>query len=164
RPKKRFSSATMAGLAMASAPIICSTTVPGMRRSMRKIRMVRPARVSAIEYNRTTRYRPKTRLYTRISPRSNHENLRLLQPHALEAVEERRRMLLETLHRCLREVDRVGRVEPEVRHVLEDHDLDAIVDLLALLLIHRAAAVLEEGVQLGNAPAVPVLAFGRMKR
>ncbi len=45
----------MAGLAMASAPIICSTTVPGMSRSMRKISTVSPTRVRAIEYSRTIR-------------------------------------------------------------------------------------------------------------
>ncbi len=55
RPKKRLSSATMAGLTIASAPIICSTTVPGISRSMRKISTVSPTNVSAIEYRRTTR-------------------------------------------------------------------------------------------------------------
>ena len=39
----------MAGLATASAPIICSTTVPGIRRSMRKINTVSPSRVRPIE-------------------------------------------------------------------------------------------------------------------
>jgi hypothetical protein len=48
-PKNRLSSATMAGLTTASAPIICSTTVPGIRRSMRKIRTVRPTTVRAME-------------------------------------------------------------------------------------------------------------------
>jgi hypothetical protein len=48
-PKKRLSSATMAGLTIASAPIICSTTVPGINRSMRKTSTVRPTSVSAIE-------------------------------------------------------------------------------------------------------------------
>ena len=57
RPKNRFSSATIAGLTMASAPIICSTTVPGTRRSMRKTRRDRPRSVRAIEYRRTARYR-----------------------------------------------------------------------------------------------------------
>ena len=42
RPKKRLSSATIAGLTMASAPIICSTTVPGTSRSMRKTSSDRP--------------------------------------------------------------------------------------------------------------------------
>jgi len=45
----------MAGLTTASAPIICSTTVPGIRRSMRKIRNVRPRSVRPIEYRRTSR-------------------------------------------------------------------------------------------------------------
>ena len=46
---------TMAGLTTASAPIICSTTVPGIRRSIRKTSTVSPASVTAIEYSRTTR-------------------------------------------------------------------------------------------------------------
>jgi hypothetical protein len=54
KPKNRFSSATIAGLAMASAPINCSTTVPGTRRSMRNTSTERPTKVTAIEYNRTT--------------------------------------------------------------------------------------------------------------
>ena len=49
------SSATMAGLTTASAPIICSTTVPGISRSMRKISTVSPSSVRAIEYRRTRR-------------------------------------------------------------------------------------------------------------
>ncbi len=57
RPKKALSCATMVGLAIASTPIICSTTVPGISRSMRKIKMVSPARLRAIEYSRTTIYR-----------------------------------------------------------------------------------------------------------
>jgi hypothetical protein len=39
----------MAGVAMASTPIICSTTVPGIRRSIRKTSTVSPVSVSAIE-------------------------------------------------------------------------------------------------------------------
>src|SRR5262245_49639078 len=58
---------------------------------------------------------------------------RLVEPDALETVEQRGRVLLEALHRGLGEVDGVRREEPEVRHVLQDHDLDAVVDLLALL-------------------------------
>jgi len=53
RPKNRLSSATISGLTTASAPISCSTTVPGTRRSMRKTSSDRPARVRAIEYSRT---------------------------------------------------------------------------------------------------------------
>jgi hypothetical protein len=49
RPKKRLSSATMAGLTTASAPIICSTTVPGTRRSIRNTITDTPTRVRAIE-------------------------------------------------------------------------------------------------------------------
>src|SRR5258707_10702065 len=37
-----------------------------------------------------------------------------------------------------------GGVEPDVRHVLQDHDLGAVVDLLAPPLIHRAPARSEE--------------------
>ena len=48
RPKKRFSSATMAGLTIASAPIICSTTVPGTSRSIRKTSSDRPSIVRAM--------------------------------------------------------------------------------------------------------------------
>ena len=65
---------------------------------------------------------------------------RLVEPDAFEAVEHRRRMLPEALDRRLREVDRVRREEPEVRHVLEDHDLHAVVDLLALLRSPSCAA------------------------
>ena len=49
RPKKRFSWSTICWLTIASAPIICSTTVPGMRWSMRKTRTVSPSSVKAIE-------------------------------------------------------------------------------------------------------------------
>jgi hypothetical protein len=49
RPKKRLSCSTICWLTTASAPIICSTTVPGIRRSMRKTRTVSPRRVTAIE-------------------------------------------------------------------------------------------------------------------
>ena len=49
----------MAGLTTASAPIICSTTVPGTRRSIRKTSTVRPSSVRTIEYRRTTRYLAK---------------------------------------------------------------------------------------------------------
>src|SRR5947208_12305943 len=84
----------------------------------------------------------------------------LVEPYPLEAIEERGRVLLEALHGDLREVDRIGREEPEVRHVLEDQELDAVVDLLPLLRIHRPPALLEEGVELRHAPAVPVLTLG----
>src|SRR5436309_12405206 len=73
-------------------------------------------------------------------------------------------MLPETLHGRLREVDRVRGEEPEVRHVLEDQDLDAVVDLLTLLRVERAASLLEQAVELGDAPAVPVLALRGMER
>ena len=36
----------------------------------------------------------------------------------------------------------------------QDHDLDAVVDLLALLDVHRAPACFEQRVQLGDAPAI----------
>src|SRR5712691_11844872 len=88
----------------------------------------------------------------------------LIDPHALEAVQQRRRMLPEALHARLREVDRVRREEPEVRHVLEDHDLDLVVDLLALLLIQGAPSLFEHGVELRDAPRVPVLTFRRVER
>ena len=52
-PKKRLSSATIAGLTIASAPIICSTTVPGTSRSIRNTSTERPTSVRAIEYSRT---------------------------------------------------------------------------------------------------------------
>jgi hypothetical protein len=55
RPKKRLSCSTISLLTTASAPIICSTTVPGTRRSMRKTSTVSPARVTPIEYRRTAR-------------------------------------------------------------------------------------------------------------
>src|SRR5262249_22629654 len=81
----------------------------------------------------------------------------LVEPDSLEAIQQGGRVLLEALDRGLGEIDRVGGEQPEVRHVLEDHDLHAVVDLLALLGVHGAAAVLEESVDLGHAPAVPVL-------
>ena len=46
---------TIAALTTASAPIICSTTVPGIRRSIRKTSTVSPSSVSPIEYSRTSR-------------------------------------------------------------------------------------------------------------
>src|SRR5438552_17249925 len=73
-------------------------------------------------------------------------------------------MLPEALHGRLREVDRVGREQPEVRDVLEDQDLGAVVDLLALPRLERPPPLLEQLVQFGNAPAVPVLALRRMER
>ncbi len=39
----------MAALTTASAPIICSTTVPGISRSIRNVSTVRPASVTTIE-------------------------------------------------------------------------------------------------------------------
>src|SRR4029453_13485924 len=48
-PKKRLSCSTICGLTTASAPIICSTTVPGIRRSIRKMSTVRPSNVKAME-------------------------------------------------------------------------------------------------------------------
>src|SRR6266540_1493382 len=207
RPKNRLSSATMAALTIASAPIICSTTVPGISRSMRKISTVSPASVRAIEYARTTRYRP-TALSGSIHPTpspyplplgggegimetlsfgggegimetyspSERERVGvsvahrfgpgsgLVEPGPLEAIEERGRVLLEALHGDLREVDRIGREQPELRHVLEDQELDAVVDLLPLLRVHRPPALLEEGVELRHAPAVPVLTLGGVQR
>ena len=88
----------------------------------------------------------------------------LVEPDAVEAVQQGRRVLLEALDRRLGEVDRLGREEPEVRHVLQDQDLDAVVDLLPLLLVHGPAAVLQQGVELRHAPAVPVLALRRVER
>ena len=72
-------------------------------------------------------------------------------------------MLLEALDRGLGEVDPVRGEEPEVGHVLEDQDLHAVIDLLALLLVHRLPALLEGGVDLGHAPGVPVLPLGRVE-
>src|SRR5207245_3755784 len=79
----------------------------------------------------------------------------LVEPDSFEAIEERGRMLAESLHRGLGEVDRIGREEPEVRHVLEDHDLHAVVDLLALLRVHRAPALFQQRVEVGHAPGIP---------
>src|SRR2546425_2085580 len=87
----------------------------------------------------------------------------LVEPDSFEAVEERGRVLAESFHAGLGEVDRIGREEPEVRHVLEDHELDAVVDLLALLLVHRASALLQQRVEVGHAPRVPGLALGRVQ-
>src|SRR5207302_1814282 len=158
--------------AMASAPIICSTTVPGTRRSMRNTSRVSPRSVRAIEYSRTRRYRvirirggaaallppaPPPHLCgptpggraARPPPgpphRINHLAVvsRLVEPDVLEAVEEGGRVLLEALDRGLGEVDPVRGEEPEVGHVLEDQDLHAVIDLLALLLVHRLPALLE---------------------
>src|SRR5438034_31578 len=89
---------------------------------------------------------------------------RLVEPGALEAVEQRGRVLPEALHRRLGEVDRVGGEEPQLRHVLEDHELHAVVDLLALLGIQRAPALLQHGVEVRHAPRVPVLALGGVQR
>src|SRR5713226_15257 len=71
---------------------------------------------------------------------SLHAASGFVEPDVLEAVEQRRGVLLEALDRGLGEVDPVGREEPEVRYVLEDQDLHAVIDLLALLLIHGASA------------------------
>src|SRR3989440_31659 len=122
-----------------------------------------PRSVSAIEYARTTRYRATLRLPS--SPaHPERPRSRPVEPDALEAVEEGHRVLLEALHGRLREVDRVRGEEPEVRHVLEDQDLDAVVDLLALLRVERPPPLLEQAVELGDAPAVPVLALRGMER
>src|SRR5262249_56521919 len=86
--------------------------------------------------------------------------LRLVEPDPLEPVEVRRGVLDPALHVRLAEIDVVSREEPEVWHVLEDHDLDLVVDLLALLLVERPPTLLQEPVQVRNAPAVPVLPLG----
>src|SRR5262244_1697233 len=88
--------------------------------------------------------------------------LSLVEPDVLEAVEERGGVLPEALDGGLGEVDALRGEEPEVRHVLQDQDLDTVVDLLALLLIHGAPSLLEEGVHLRHAPGVPVLPLGRV--
>src|SRR5215467_7591930 len=87
----------------------------------------------------------------------------LVEPDVLEAVEERGRVLLEAPDGILGEVDALRREEPEVWHVLQDQDLHLVVDLLALLLIHSAPALLEEGVDLWYAPGVPVLPLDRVQ-
>src|SRR5712692_1716513 len=87
-------------------------------------------------------------------PLSLHAASGLVEPDVLEAVEQRRGVLLEALDRGLGEVDPVGREEPEVRHVLEDQDLHAVIDLLALPLIHGAPVLFECGVDLRHAPGV----------
>src|SRR5262245_28795369 len=163
-PKKRFSSATMAGLAMASAPIICSTTVPGIRRSIRNTSTVSPSMVAAMEYSRMNTYRPIAMpIFPRApgAPRSARirgppptgRGLRrlpgrlraerrsrsgLVEPDALEPVEQGHGVLAPALHRGLGEVDGVGGEEPEMWDVLQDHDLEPVVDLLSLLLVHGA--------------------------
>src|SRR6266446_7719822 len=98
-----------------------------------------------------------------VSPLASSLRLRFVQPDSFEAVEERGRVLAESFYAGLGEVDRIGREEPEVRHVLEDHELDTVVNLLALLLVHRASALLQQRVEVGHAPRVPVLALGRVQ-
>src|SRR5215471_3872892 len=87
----------------------------------------------------------------------------LVEPDVLEAVEERGRVLLEALDGILGEIDAPRREEPEMRHVLQDQNLHLVVDLLALLLIHGPPSLLEEGVDLGYAPGVPVPPLGRVQ-
>src|SRR4029453_2376819 len=55
-PKNRLSSATIAGLTMASAPIIPPPTPPGPSRNIKNTNTDNPTNVSTIEYSRTTTY------------------------------------------------------------------------------------------------------------